>query len=533
MFRGFKLIKRYYDLAGVKTSLLLFQFIFLLIPALLSILTPVLLSNVISSLTVYDFSKASYFVILDFIIIIISSIIYFLYHIISRKINKTLYINFNDYLYENIKRNKNIKIINLPTITNISVCIEFNKNFLYKMCFLIKSIVTLGIILYYNYLICLIIIVVSFISYLFFRLTDKKIQTNTKHLSTLEQKSLDLFNSIHKGGDIEENYNLNVVLKNKYFNLVEDQVKAKNNISLFYNINNNFISLILKATVFIATIYLIGEIKSTFLTLSLYLILTPYLTSSAQNLISFFDLFSQLGNIENILNEFESLKFSEEPLSKENFDFAGYNLYLYHIYAKTSSVSLKDINIEFIFGKQYFIYSQNQAEISALFKVMQKSIPFSSGTIFIDNKNASDIPIEHYRRIVSSTSNDPFFYNISLIENLLMVCSNKRIISKTLKDIELKPIITTLKNGENTIIDDSTDKELLFLLGIIRSFLSGAKIICIYQLPYELNDKYDNVMSNLIRYLKGKCTLIIFSNKPTNLKFDKQVNLSRRKLKEN
>ena len=291
MFRGFNLIKRYYSLAGVKSSILSLQFIFLLIPALLSILSPILLSNIISSLTVFDFSRAIYFLSLDFLIIISSAIIYFLYHIVSRKINKKLFYNFNDYIYENIKKNKNIRNITLPTITNISVCINFNKEFLYKLCFLIKSIIMLLIIFYYNYIISLCIIFVSIISYLLLKITNKKIQNSTKHLASIEQKSVDLFNSIHKGSDIEENYNLNVVLKNKYFSIVEDQINTHNKISLFYSINSNFISLILKITVFIATIFLIGQIKNTFLTLSLYLILTPYLTSSAQNLISIFDHF--------------------------------------------------------------------------------------------------------------------------------------------------------------------------------------------------------------------------------------------------
>ena len=113
MFRGFKLLKRYYRLANVKTSLLIVQFLILLIPSLLSTLSPILLANIISSITIYDFSKAIYFLSIDFFIIVISTFLYFLYYILSKKINKLLFINFHEYLYDNIKHNKNISSINL------------------------------------------------------------------------------------------------------------------------------------------------------------------------------------------------------------------------------------------------------------------------------------------------------------------------------------------------------------------------------------------------------------------------------------
>lgn len=513
MFRGFRLLKRYYNLANIKTSLLIVQFLFLLTPALLSILSPILLAEIISALTVYDFSKAIFFISFDFSIVIISSTLYFLYHIISRKINKALFYNFNDYLYENIKKNKNIKTINMPTLSNVSTCIEFNKNFLYKLCFLIKAIFTLAIIFYYHYIISLIIIIVSFISYLLLRITDKSLQMNTKHLSSIQQKSLDLFNNIHKGGDVEENYNLNIIIKNKYFRLVEDQIRTNNKISFLYSINNNFIALILKITVFIATIHLVGLIKSTFLTLSLYLILTPYLTSSAQNLISFFELFTEFGNIENILNEFESLSFKEEPQNNENLYFEDYNFSLYHVYSKNSI--LKDININVLFGEQVIIKSKDKSELHLLTKIINRSENISEGSIFIDNKNSSDIPIQIYRKIVSSTNDIPFFYNISLIENLIMVCSNKTYIKKIIDYFGLKSIIQKLQQKENTIIDDNFDKNLLFLLGILRSYLAGAKIICLEKVPNDLNENYQLIFNNILDFLKTKCSMIIFCQSPS------------------
>jgi len=532
MFRGIKLLKRYYSLAGIAPSLLIFQFILILIPALLSLLSPAFLANIISSLTVYDFSKAIYILSLDFIVIIISALLYLFYHLITRKINRTLYIKFNDYLYENIKKNKKIKNINLPIITNVAVCIKFNKNFLFKLCFLIKAIFTLILIAFYNYIISIGLIIISFVSYLFLRISDKKIQNNTKELTNIEQQTLELFNSIHKGGEIEENYNLNTILKNKYFGFVEKQIKTNNKISFLYSINNNFISLILKAGVFVATIYLINQIKATTLTLSLYLILTPYLTSSAQNLISFFDLFSEFGNIENILDEFESLEFKDDNITNTKIQsFSNYNFYLYHIFFNYKNASLKDINLDIKFGKSILIYSKDKSSLLAMSKIFERNNEFEKGSIFIDDKNAADLQIEEYRKITAISNANPFFYNLSIIENLLMVCSNKKFIIKSLKDFKLFKEIQLFKDKENTIINDSMNKDFLFLLDLLRSYLSGAKLICVNQIPSDCDSNFYIKLSSIIQFLKNKCSLVLLSNKKLNLPVDKILTIENEILK--
>ncbi len=533
MFRSLKLLKRYYNLANLKKSYLFFEFVLLLIPALLSIISPLIAANIISSLTVFDFSKAVYLLWVDFIIIVSSAIFYFAYHLLSRKINKILYNSFNEFLYDNIKKNKNIKTINLPTLTNVSVCIEFNKNFLYKLCFFIKSIITLAIIFYYNYVFCFIIILVSFVTYFLLRITDKKIQLKNKALSDLQNESLELFNSIHKGGDIEENYNLNVVLKNKYFNLVDKQTKTSNSISLLYSINKNFISLILKIAIFIMTVFLVGQIKSTMLTLSLYLIVTPYLTSSAQNLISFFELFTEFGKIENILNEFDALKFSEEQKIEQKTKLSGFDFYLYQLSFENKEISLKNINLEVKFGEAVLIKSPQKEFSAALISLLKRQQQPSAGSIFIENKNVSDLKIEDYRKIINFTSVKPFFYNVSLIENLLMMKPTKKTILKAASDLKLKQIIDGLPEKENTIISETINDELLFLFGLLRCFVSGAKIICVESVPPFADETYKSIFFHIIKFLKNKRSVMIFSqNSNLEIKTAKSYLLEKNSLKQ-
>ena len=513
MFKGFKILKSYYKLARINPYLLVLEFLTLLIPSIFSIISTVLAANLITAITVYDFSHAVYLLSVDFALIVVSAISYFCYYLLSNKINKTIVFNFQNYLYGNVKANKNINSINMSTLNNISICVDFNKDLLYKICFFIKSVILLVIIIHFNLLIGFALIFVSFVSYFLLRITDSKIQKNNLALSKYQLESLELFNSIQQGLSVEQNYNLEESLKDKYFKYVETGVKTTNKISLFYNINNNFISLILKGSVFVATLYLIGLVKSTTLTLSLYLILTPYLSSSAQNLISFFDIFSKFGIIENILDEYEALKFSEKPPKQKAVELSTYNIYFYHVYLNEPALpKINDLNLTIKFGELINFVGEADCGKRAVFYLLQKTNPPSSGTIFIDNKNISDISHDSYKKLVSSTTKKPYFFNISIHENLMLVCGHKTKISNAVKSFGLKPMIDKQPDGINTIITENTSSDLLFFLGILRCFLSDAKIINIYETPEPLKSDEREIFKKILHFLKNKRTVILYTH---------------------
>ena len=83
MPKTFKILKRYYSQIQVKKGLIFLQFVSLLIPAILSILTPVFSAKLITALTVFDYAGAKHFLWINFIIILASTAIYLAYNIVS------------------------------------------------------------------------------------------------------------------------------------------------------------------------------------------------------------------------------------------------------------------------------------------------------------------------------------------------------------------------------------------------------------------------------------------------------------------
>lgn len=487
------------------------MFLTLLIPAILSVWTPILVSNAITAITVYDFNKAIKQTIIEFLVILVSAFLYFCYHKISIKVNRIIITNYQNYIYHNVKNNKNVKNVDVTILKDVSACVNFNKNLIYKFCFFIKALIILGIILFYSYILAIGIIIVSIISYFLLKLTDNKIQTKTKELSKYENVSIGLFNSICGGDSAEKNYNLEYALKEKYFQYVEENIKTSNSISMLYNINNNFISLILKTAVFASTLFLIAQVKSTEITLSVYLILTPYLTSSAENLISFFDIFSEIALMDNTLKHFESLKYIQATQQEKPIELESFNLYYYNV-STNSKLKLKDLQLKIPYKSLVCFVGDEDYKILELFNLSTKQTLPDGGCIFLGDKNISNLDKPNINKYISSVTPNEQFFNISIYENLYLVCPSRNKIFKEIKNLGLSEFICSFEDKYNTLANNDISTKQRFLLGIIRAYLSGSKIINIYKLPENLSRSDKDLIKQVFLNLKKHCTVICYFN---------------------
>ena len=512
MFSNLKAVKKYYKLAGLRAPIVVAQFLLLLVPALLSIYTPVLTAHVISALTVFDFEQATRKLWLNLAIIFACAVLYFVFWIFNNQSNKTISLNFNKFLYENVQKNEEISSIGLQTILNTRDCIDFNRVFLFKLCYFVKSVIVLGIIFFFNSYIALAIIFVSILSYGLFYLFDSRIQKINIDISKNENEKMFLFNSIKAGKTVETDFNLSNVMEDKYFALVQQGNKLSKKASLLKTINEHFVSLILKSAVIVLTVYLVGLIKETFLTLSLYLILTPYLTSSAQNLISFLDVFSNVGHIDNVLLDFSALKKNEETINSTHTNFYTYNLYFYHLSSKISHIChLQDLNLKIEYGK-FAVFVQKEFECKNLIlNILKRTDVPSSGSVLLDGKDISSIDEKTYQALLSFTNTKPYFFDVSIRENLLLVCNSPKHICKSLLGLHLKEKVDKLPQKINTKIQYVDDK-LLYFLGIARAYISGSKILCINEIPSNFVKADFDLLKKVVGFLKGKMTVLLFSS---------------------
>ena len=522
MLKSFKTIKNFYKISGLKKHLVISEFVLFFIPSVLSIVSPVLSASVISSLTVYDYSRAILMLSLDFSIIIVTSLLYFIYHLVSNKASQMIVENLQSYLFTNVKENENINKIHSTTMSNVWLCANFNKTFLFKLCFFIKSLIILGIIIYFKFFIGVIIVAVSFVTFLLLRQTNIKLQKHDAELTIQKQNNLELFNSIQQGLHTSFSQANENSLKSKYFSSVENSISLNKKVTFICSINNNFISLILKATVFALTIYLIMLVKTTAFTLTLYLILIPYLSSSTENLIAFFELFPEIAIIDNALSEFEVLKSKKTLTENKSIEVKSFTLCFSKLELKTSN-SLFTLD-EIIPSKSVYCFDGKILSKKLIDILMRKEKPMSD-LVSLDGKNIFEFSDEQYSQIFYFTSAKPYFYNLSIFENMFLVCENKSKIIKTFKMFALYDEIKKLPDGLNTIINEKISDELIYFLGLVRAFLSGAKIIVLNGVPSVLSDEEIELFKNFIMILKSHCTILFFASQDYDINFNKKISL--------
>lgn len=512
MLKSLKTIKNYYKTANISWIRALTEFIILLIPSILSIISPILTAEIISSITVYDFSRANKLLIIDFIFILITSVFYFCYHFLNEKNIKCILWKINSNVYNMVKENPKRSFVTSSIMNDIWKFSKFNSNFLYKICFFIKSIVILIIISIYSPLASGIIISVSILSALLLSFTNSKIQKHSFSLSEKKVSSFELFNNIQRGIKIDGNEKIEAKLKNKFFNSLNEMSSLNSKISLFYNFNNNFITLILKFAVFGLTFYFISLIKTTGFTLSVFLILTPYLTSSAQNLIEFFSLFSEIGIIQNILNEFEELKTKEEPLKNKNILPSNFNIKIQDLKLSLDK-NEKVINLSIFHPSIAMLIFENPEKKKKLFDIILMREQAQCGTIFLGDKPLESFQKNDLEKYFSVVTNSPYFYNASILENLLAIEQSKTKIKNQIKNLGLEEILSSLPDKLETTINENTNSTLLFFLGLLRSSLCNPKIMLIYEIPNEMTKHDIFIFSQILDFLSEKCTIFLFLHK--------------------
>jgi ABC-type multidrug transport system fused ATPase/permease subunit len=261
--------------------------------------------------------------------------------------------------------------------------------------------------------------------------------------------------------------------------------------------------------VFASTIFLIQLVKSTELTLSVYLILTPYLTSSAENLISFFDIFSEIALMNNILSNFDSLKYITTKQVEHPIEINSYNLYFYNVSFK-EKFKLENINLKINFKDLVCFVGDEDYKIETFFNLINRKAQVSSGCIFFGDKNISDFNTSSFNKYVASVTLSEQFFNISIYENFYLVCPFRQKIFKDLKSMGLSELINSFDSKYNTIVNENFPIKTRFFLGLARAYLSGAKIINIFKLPENLTASDKTLLKNILLLLKKNCTIICY-----------------------
>ena len=529
--KNFQYLKRWWGVAKPSKTLLFFQWLTACIPSLIAVVQAIPAAKAITCITVADYKWTMIWLCVVFGLKLLSQISWEIqYRIVGCQLN---------YIYPRIQEQLFLKIFNaddmnfkytskekmINTITNnITVLSDFCDQISYKSAYLIEAIITFVIILSYNVYIGLGIFAIAIIVY--FMLNAVNIAIGKKSLKIQEEKDslTETFADMVDGRKLSTDLNIKNNLHKKYFKKIDGLVQLYRKRINLQSLRDNWIFIFYTFIILLATIYLVYLVSADALTTTLYLILTPYLTSAITKLVNFFGLFNDIQNanisslrVKTLLDmtEKDMIEFGNNSTDKIDGAITFSNIsYSSNDKLDKSLGNINLFNTQIVKHDIALFQGEKNCGKRALFYMLRRAVRPDEGTITFDTINIYDFDVETYKHNISYVTNKPYFFSDTIFENLKYVESNKKKIYDTCKKVGIYDKIMQLPDGFQTNLSKQPNllsQQEKFLLGLVRALLTKSEIFMIYEFPIGLNQTEQDTIKQILLSLKKSRTILIFS----------------------
>lgn len=184
-------------------------------------------------------------------------------------------------------------------------------------------------------------------------------------------------------------------------------------------------------------------------------------------------------------------------------------------YYKTGNILFDKLNLKIKKNSYSVLLGKNGTGKTTILNLIAKLVDPVSGEILIDNYNLDDLSEGALRNSIAYISQQPYLFNFSILDNLLLVNDDKDKIIQTCKMVGIHDKIMSFSDGYDTII--GTDACKLSggekqKLAIARALLTGAKILLFDEITNNLDKESVDSIEKIIDFLKGKYTIIMVTH---------------------
>ena len=194
-------------------------------------------------------------------------------------------------------------------------------------------------------------------------------------------------------------------------------------------------------------------------------------------------------------------------------------------YDKKKNYVFKKLNLKIKFGNIIGVYGKSGCGKSTLSEIIIGLLKPQRGEMLIDNVCAHS-NIESWHKKIGVVSQNPYFLNDTIKNNITFGFSNKNISEKRIKNVikqtNLEEVVKGLPNKINTIIGErgiTLSGGQLQRLALARALYSGSKLLILDEATNALDKINEESIFKLIKKFKKKITIIIISHKISNFKY--------------
>lgn len=431
-------------------------------------------------------------------------------HILNLQLNEYQTNEKGSVLISKFKEDTNRLTNHLNKLKDCSIYAFTNLNVLF-IVFLINKIVGIAYIIF-----TIILLIIRYNG------IKKSLYYKKKNLELIAN-NYNLLNQVVKGAKDIKVLKLKDAFQNKTNNYI-DEVGTLEYKSISYQDYADKISKFLES-LFQGIIILISVIliKNKMLTIDSFIIIFMYrsrIFNFSSKFSTFINVYSQYSiSLNRILSV---IGCSHESFGENQIKDCTGKIKLHNVsFSYENEMILKKIKLTIHENTLVSLVGESGVGKSTLFSLITKIINPSSGHIYIDDYDISQLSENSIRKNISLVTQQPFIFNLSIKENLSIIDDNFNHIKEVCKQVGLSEKIEQLENGYDTIIDgDATnlsggEKQRL---AIARALLSDTKIILLDEITNNLDNKSIKDIIKLLHSLKNKYTIIIITHNQNIMK---------------
>lgn len=196
--------------------------------------------------------------------------------------------------------------------------------------------------------------------------------------------------------------------------------------------------------------------------------------------------------------------------------------------------TIKNINFEAEKGKITVITGKTGSGKTTIFNILLRLYKPYKGFVYIDDIKIDEYKKDTYYKNVSVVNQESFLFNMSIKDNLKMVCSDEKKYIEMCKKVGIHDLIEHLPKGYNTILNDNASNlsgGQKRLLSLAKTLLTGSKILLFDEVTSSLDIKTTSKIIEVLKDLKNDHTVIIITHKKEVMKIaDNLIMLEKGKI---
>lgn len=526
MKENISMFKSWHSLAKPSRKYFLICFFMVLIASVCMIIEPVFSANLITSLTEKNYGWAYYYAFIGLVFIFIRKLSWDINYRFHYKLVNHTYMDLQNQIFNKVMKAKRINFNNISKEKLINIIhndvytvADFSDKIATRLARLLRVLLTIGVIFTINVPVALVIIIVNIIDYKLLNFLQNKRAFANRLTVEDHDEQYRCFSELIDSREMINDLNIGKEAKKRFLDSSKKYIKDRKRYDICGSYIDNYFHVFYQFVKTLMVLFLIFLVSKGSLSLTVYLIVVPYILSGIEIANDFMNILPELKNANISTNRVKIiLDFSD----KKVLDFGNNRLDNISGFLNFENVSYKakgDLNELTNINNISFAINANETVLfqgnrgcgkRTIFYLLRREVIQNSGNIYLDNINLIDYTKKVYTSNLNYLVTKPTFFDASIMKNLKMVEKDKTKIYSMCKKLKIHDYIKNLPRGYNTNINElPTAKK--YIVGLARTLLTKSEIIVLYEFPLSLSAKEKEMIMNLLGHLRGSRTILIFS----------------------